>query len=488
MAHDDTGTGKAFTKRIQAALRAYHRDEALADVSELRDLRLVRAAYRRQPARGWAGATRAVLDEALGRLAGVDPQGADLLRRHYLHDESAVQISHSLGYSESAFFQRQREAVGRLAQLLLEAEEGVVSFGGEAGNTALASLPPPTFSRLFGVETKLAQLMDLLGAETAPWLAALDGMGGIGKTALARAVAEELVREGRFERVHWITAQQHSFVWGRLEETAHPALTYIAFLDQLAQALHLDARMDLDERVQEQRLRQALAGCPTLLVVDNLETAADVHALTEGLNRLARPTKVLLTTRHRLDAFDQVASISLRELPPADALAFLRYHSQERNVLALLSAPEADLLRIVRVTDGNPLAIKLVAGQAQALPLARILDDLSAARPDTHDFFRFIFRYSWDRLSAPARHLLLHMPLLDARGVSWEDLAAVSDVALNGHFRHALEELVAASLFNIGWVRGRPLYSIHRLTEYFILSDLVQAEPPGLSQSGSDRP
>ena len=102
-----------------------------------------------------------------------------------------------------------------------------------------------------------------------------------------------------------------------------------------------------------------------------------------------------------------------------------------------------------------------------------MLADLAAAQPDTHDFYRFIFRYSWERLSDPAQHLLIHMPLLDTRGTTWEDLAAVSGVALNGRFRGALEELVNSSLLNAGYVQGRLLYSIHRLTEYFILSDLV---------------
>lgn len=484
MGCDDTGTGKAFTKRIQAALRAYRRDEALDDLTGLRDLRLVQAAYYRQPARGWASATRSVIDEALGRLDVVDPHGADLLRRHYLYDESVLHIGQTLGYSESALFQRQRDAVCRLSQHILESEEEAGRFGpgDNASSLILDALPPPTFSRLFGAEIKLAQVMGFLASESAPWMAALDGMGGIGKTALARAAAEALVRSGRFGRVLWITAQQQTFTWGRLEEPDRPVLTYPVFLDQLAQALRLDAHMDLSEREQEQRLRQTLAGCPTLLVVDNLETAADVHALTEGLHRLARPTKVLLTTRHCLAANDQVTSITVRELLPADALALLRFHSQERNVPALLAASEADLLRVVKVTDGSPLAIKLVAGQAHCLPLARILDDLSAVRPDTGDFYRFLFRYSWDRLSAPARHLLLHMPLLDTRGASWEDLAAVSDVALNGHFRRALEELVEVSLLNVGWVRGRVLYSIHRLTEYFILSDLVQVAVPDLAQ------
>jgi hypothetical protein len=67
------------------------------------------------------------------------------------------------------------------------------------------------------------------------------------------------------------------------------------------------------------------------------------------------------------------------------------------------------------------------------------------------------------------------MPLLDARGAGWEELAAISQVASDDEFRRAAEELVTYSLLNVGVTGDRTLYSIHRLTESFILSDLVHA-------------
>lgn len=471
----------AFTQSVLAALRAYRHDDELTVLPTLPDLHLVRGQMRCQPATTPA-AIRAVLDQGLEQLAQIDNLSADVLIRHFVQGQTVLEIGQLLGYSESSIFQRQRQAIRSLAHILLEAEEQAGHLASLEGGRrrSLDALPPPTFSRLFGVDALLARLAGFLANPTHHWLIALEGMGGIGKTALARQAVADLVCEGRFEAVAWVTAQQHAFVGGHLREPSQPALTYAALLDQVARSLGLPTRMDLDEKEQTLHLRNALAQRPTLLVVDNLETAADIWALVAGLDQLARPAKVLLTTRQRVDAYDQVTSFPLRELPPADALAFLRYHSQERNVPALLEAPESDLMRVVQVTDGNPLAIKLVVGQLQAVPLGRVLDDLAAARPDTHDFYQFLFRYSWQRLSNPAQHLLLHMPLLDARGATWEDLAAVSGVALNGYFRNALEELVGASLLNAGWAQGRLLYSIHRLTEYFILSDLVgmESHPP----------
>lgn len=471
---DDTGTGQAFTDLIHRALRAYHDDAALSQLAPLADLRLVQAQSCRGRRLSAGAAARAVLDAGLDHLAGSDPQAAELLMRRFVHQQPIAHLAREHDYSERALFLKQRQALAALAAYIWQAEETLADAPlSETRQAALDSLPPPTFSRLFGVAGRRCELKAFLRAADAAYLVALDGMGGIGKTALARAAAEELVREGRFGRVVWITAQQGAFAWGRTQERALPALTYAAFLDELARAVRVTGTAALPQDEQEARLREALATEPTLIVVDNLETAADVRALVEGLNRLARPAKVLLTTRHRVSDYDQVTSLTLCELPADDALAFILYHASERNIPAVLAAPQADLKRIAYVTDGSPLAIKLVVGQLASLPLAQVLDDLAAARPDTHDFYRFIFRYSWERLSEPAQHLLIHMPLLDTRGTTWEDLAAVSGAALNGRFRGALEELVNSSLLNAGYVQGRLLYSIHRLTEYFILSDLV---------------
>jgi hypothetical protein len=488
MADLETNPTKQFRAAVQDALRHYHNDEMLAGLHPLTNLSLVASRNGLRAPSATASAIRALLNDSLDHLAHTDSLGADLLRRHFIQHQTVTFISYALGYAERSIFLKLRNATQGLAHLLLADEEKLNSQLARAEHTrrALASLPPPTFSRLFGVNHLLTQLQACLVDRDRFWLVALEGMGGSGKTALARAAAEALVRSDHATRMAWITAQQRTFAWGHLQALPQPALTYTAFLDELARALGLDARLDLATPAQEQRLRQALDASPTLVVVDNLETAADVQALTEGLHRLARPTKVLLTTRHRVSAFEQVTSLQLHALPFADALAFLRYHAEERQAPTLLNASESDLARIVTVTDGNPLAIKLVVGQLLTLPLAHVLEDLVRARAEAQDLYSFLFRFSWERLSQPAQYLLLHMPLLDSRGTTWEDLAAVSGVALNGHFRGALQELVNTSLLNAGVSSGDTVYSIHRLTEHFVLSDLVETHWHGSPWEGGN--
>lgn len=476
MAHSETRRATKFIAVVRDALRHYHDDEVLAGLRWPTNLQLITPVSNTASPVGQAAAIRGALNVGLDQLTPTDPQGVDLLRRHYIHKETIASLSHSFNYADRTIFLRLRHTTHALAYLLLEIEEKLNSQAvrDEHVRCILANLPSPTFTRLFGVEHLSAQLQAFLIDRDRYWLTALEGMGGTGKTALACAAVETLVYDGHCNRVVWITAQQQAFGWGYLHPPSLPALTYPTFLDELARGLGLAARLDLNMPEQEQRLRQALASTPTVLVVDNLETAADIEALTEGLHRLARPTKVLLTTRHRVSVYDQITPLLLAALPPADALAFLHYHGEERQVSALRQASQSDLARIVTVTGGNPLAIKLVVGQLLTLPLAQVLDDVLQTRAQAQELYTFLFRYSWERLSEPAQYLLLHMPLLDSRGATWEDLAAVSGVTLNGHFRNALQELVNTSLLNAGPVRGDLVYSVHPLTEHFILSNLVR--------------
>jgi hypothetical protein len=473
-----TGTGQAFTALIHRALRGYQSADELARLAALADLPGWQTQRRSLPAAEVALAFRALLDAGLARLADEAPAAADVLRRRFIQGQPVAEIARALNYSERSVYLRQDAALTRLAQLIWDIDAAAQAGAPltAAQQTALAALPPPTYSRLFGVAGLLARLNALVADPQSCWLIALEGIGGVGKTALARAAAEALVREGRLQRVLWVTARQQFFAWGHTQTETRPALTYDNLCEELRAALGLPAADGQPAGEQERQLRAALATQPTLVVVDNLETAADVQAVVAGLDRLARPTKVLLTTRHRVGAYECATSLSLHELGHEDALAFIHYHAAERNAAALLDAPLDDLARIADVTFGNPLAIKLVVGQLRARPLAAVLDDLTHARAGARDFFLYIFRYSWAQLSPAGRQLLLHMPLLDARGARAEELATVAGVTTDDGFWQAIEELVDCSLLHAGRAAGQTIYSIHRLTEYFLLSDLARID------------
>ena len=193
----DTVPDDRFTDRIHQALIAYHADDALATV--LGELCVVRARPAHELRRGLAAAARAVLDDGLERLAETAPKSAELLVERFIRGKTA----RARGLRAQLFgtgLLHPAKAGGRRAGAIIWAAEQALRCAeplSPAQRAALDSLPPPTFSRLFGVAGRGAA-ESVPGRADAAWLVALDGLGGMGKTALARAAAEELVSRGPF--------------------------------------------------------------------------------------------------------------------------------------------------------------------------------------------------------------------------------------------------------------------------------------------------
>jgi hypothetical protein len=215
---------------------------------------------------------------------------------------------------------------------------------------------------------------------------------------------------------------------------------------------------------------------PYLVVIDNLETVIDYQTLLPALRQWANPTKFLLTSRHTLHAYDDIYCFSLKELSQADALALLSYEAEIRGATALARATPAQQASIYEVVGGNPLALKLVVGQIQVLPLTQVLDNLRAARSKKiDDLYTYIYWQAWHALDEAGRQTLLVMPL--AQGGTLPHIAALTDLD-GADLTQALEELVTLSLLEVSADLEQPRYRIHRLTETFLLNEVVKWQAP----------
>ncbi len=485
-----TQTATLQTAHVKAALQHYH-DLPFLGACALASLQLVkqRLSMIQKVEPLLLGHTlQALLDEALAVLKPPDNTAptAPVMRTYlaltltYRQGVAPKDIPPRLHVSRAQYYRHLVQGIEQVAALLRQWESHSVFAAHETDLSATAAwrahLPSPTYTRLFGVKALQAHALELLATPDRQRFIVLDGLGGMGKTALARELALAAMEAGLFTALTWETAQRQVFQWEAVQLSTAPALTVDALLNSIARQTGNAQFTTWPTAQKREALHALLHTQPYLVVVDNLETAADYRALAEELWALTGPSKILITSRYSLTAYEHATSIHLCALPQAAASAFLRYHAQERGEATLQEADEAILTRIYQATGGNPLALKLVVGQAALRPLPQVLADIEQARGDAEHFYRFIYWAAWELLSPNARQLLLSLPLLAVTGGPWEALVAIG--GLNERQTLAgVRELTRLSLLEIGGDALQKNYSIHPLTRQFILSELVQLAP-----------
>jgi hypothetical protein len=333
----------------------------------------------------------------------------------------------------------------------------------------------PAAHRLFGVGKQQQMLRRLLEQPKAPWLAAIDGIGGIGKTALASMLVHEIMGDGQFYDVAWVSAKQEEFRPSvGLQAINQPALTVDILVNHLLEQLASKIPPVSTSQEKLTVLVHLLKQRPYLIIIDNLETVVDYQTLLPLLRNLVNPSKCLLTSRRNLQAYSDVFCLNLQELNQADAIDFLSNEAEVRGIAELTEASRFQLDSIYKVVGGNPLALKLVVGQISYFSLSQVLENLTQARgKKAEDLYRFIYWQVWQALDPASRETLLAMPL--AKGGTFDQLTALNDFGLK-ILVQTLELLISLSLVEVRGGLEQRRYYIHRLTETFLLTDIVNWE------------
>jgi hypothetical protein len=459
-----------FQDTTHTALKQwYEPDNGSSPLEELFLYRRAQLADRSTPRQ----ITNNLLLKALEAMAQENATEADLLRKRFL-DELAVQaVGNALNMSDATVYRRQTDALRRLTGVLLNLE----TRARENHTTALYNrLELPGYDSLFGVDDHLAQLTDWLTGDGPARIIAIEGIGGLGKTSLADALVRQLIGREQFEEVGWVSARPQIFnLSGQIEAVNRPpALRTGALVERLLTQLLPDETNISGMSPEESRrlLTQRLQTAPHLVVIDNLETVQDITELLPLLRDLSKvDSRLLLTSRQRVPPEPGVFHFSLPPLSEADTLRLVRYEIENQNLVTLQQATDDDLRLIYQAVGGNPLAVRLVLGQAHAFTLPDILADLAEAGSRSADeLYTFIYRRAWDKLNEPTRQIFLAMPLLPPDGEGIGDLTDLE----SGTVRTALKTLIDLNLVNSQGDHQRRRYSIHNLTRTFLLQQVLK--------------
>lgn len=460
---------EAFKKKVHLSLRAWLKQDSSPE--ELLDGLFLVQLERRQVILQHnmamlRMATNAVLERAIDQLRLQDEEGASVLYARFANNETRQEVANRIHVSEFTVSRIQSRALDGVTAVLIAQE---VAERETHSQKIEARLPAPSYTKLFGRDRVEKSLSDELMAAETPWLVAIVGMGGIGKTALADKVVRQIIPTMRFEDVMWLHAEGGA-LYGRNDS---PTLTFEQILIDLLKQIFPGDPVPPALEQQIYRARNALKLSPQLVIIDNLESEEDIAFLMNKLYDLTNPSKFLLTTRTLASRRAHVVNIELDELTFAEAKAFVQYHGQESGITAVSEVSDEELQVIYDLTGGNPLALKIVISQLDTIPLPRLIQGLNQSySTEVDDMYKRIYWHAWRTLTPQAQKLLQAMNLV-SEAADADYLLAISELE-EGPLWRSIEELRQRSLLDVQGGIQEKLYRIHPLTRSFLQTEIIK--------------
>lgn len=285
----------------------------------------------------------------------------------------------------------------------------------------------PGFIEFVGRESYISELWKWLGDRFNP-VKLLAGIGGVGKTALAREFSEQVSRAAPFEfqKIVWLSAKKQFYTAIQGKYIASTRVDFQGTDELLRQVcLELGAmESDVPEDASREQLVEAtietLKVVPALIVVDDLDSLEPdqqqdtFHALLtifgQTIGRSAVGSRALLTSRLDLGA-GPAQVIRVKGLIYDEFLDYVHMTSHALDLNLKFDRGAKRTERFHNVTEGSPTFASSV------LRLVSLGESLDAAlskwqNADGEDVRRFAFQRELEQLSDAARSTLYALSIL----------------------------------------------------------------------------
>jgi tetratricopeptide (TPR) repeat protein len=334
------------------------------------------------------------------------------------------------------------------------------------------------------------------------WGVLVDGIGGIGKTALAIEAAHRAQDAGAFDAFVFITAKQSILKPSGIQELTPPARTLDDFLNETARLLGQPgipklegasvgatprARPEGDDK--RRALLDVLRATRALLIYDNLETLSkeEQEQVADFLRELPQHCKAIITSRRRggegavwlrVEKMDWDAARGIienemaRDVGLANKLQRVESRWQELfdetngSPLALVHTLGLMRVRATLTFDG---ALEMLRRRGGVIPPKQGAEQGGITPPQQDDLQKFIFQEARKELTENDKTALgaLSFFVPSATFEAWMQVANLSRNALET----TIDRLAALSLVDV--LAGEERYALHPLTRAFVRDELL---------------
>lgn len=328
----------------------------------------------------------------------------------------------------------------------------------------------PRRQAFFGRVKEIDKLMRTIGPEQT-WGVVIDGIGGIGKSAIAIESAYLAQDKLMFDAFVFITAKTNTLDPSGIRELNPPAHTLDEFLNETVRVLGQPGIAKLIGDEKRRALIDVLRSMRTLLIYDNLETLSkeEQEGIADFLRELPQGCKAIITSRRR--GGEGGVWLRVEKLDWDAARGIIENQmSLDVGLANKLNRFQARWQKLFDETNGSPLALVHTLGLMRvraALTFDGALEMLRGNRDA--DLQSFIFQEARKELTDNDKIALgaLSFFVPSATFEAWAQVANLSRNALET----TVDRLVALSLVDV--LTGEERYTLHSLTRAFVRGELL---------------
>ncbi len=280
-------------------------------------------------------------------------------------------------------------------------------YGAKELKTIPYRLPSQEHTRLVGREEERKQLLAYLSPRYAAHLITVDGIGGVGKTALILEVAYQCLRASTgeivdpntptFDAIIFVSAKQQYLTAQGILKGIKEHSTLRKICHEVIVTLEHYGIKAMPSEEQPEQVRELLSRQRTLLIVDNMETMEDKQAILAFLYALPPTVKAVITTREQ----SMFSPIRLDQLAKEAALELIEQQAEEKKVYV----SQKDINMLYKRIGGIPAALVYAVGQrAAGYSIESVLHNVPNAGGDVA---RFCFQGSVAPLRGQPAHFIL---------------------------------------------------------------------------------
>lgn len=362
----------------------------------------------------------------------------NLLKMYAVEGKNQQTIQDEIGIGRANYFKKFKRAIKYLAAAV-ETRMQPLSPNNLPARPYLRFIPRTDSEGQPCVE----HILSILDRQSRPWIIAIGGGGGLGKTALAYEVASQAARLTYFDTVIWTTAQRQRLLPKLHLEERHIS-TVDDILNTIAETFKNRSLIALDPQITKKKIKNFLETHTCLLVIDGIEFFDDSELDVLGVflrDYFPSPCKAILTSRRR-DLVGMVP-IKLAGMKWEESLQFMHMICEHHGISEV---NDEMLEKIYEEFGGLPLAMEFILGQVRIYG-PPVIEDLSRKKKSKNSrlgkaeevLLTFIAKNSYKCLSSLEKRILGVMPLFDT-SASPEAIAIASNTT-NEDLNSALEKL-----------------------------------------------